>query len=773
MTSDVAQAPAQSAPATKRLNFSDGDKEAHLHAFYEWLPKDLHDAPGIAWTRLSSRILGYCVNTIGESPDKGTVALAIGAASSALGQASLHQYLSRLYHLLCTLRKVCGIEHLSELSGKEVWEEFAQKTEVTLTRYHELRAYVALEEKHVRFYIEHLPKEQRGRFSTYLLPPLPPRFVEQHGAEHMLVGQSQQRRKARSDILVPLYHVLVTLIHLRKQAAQRMVQAYQEACKRAEAGEELPLHFSYEERLPTVNRTAQMVADVRIEGRCVTMKFGLWNRRTWTLAHGESFSPTTLRDAETREGSYRVEAEEYFLQFDGPASDLLWFGDLVEQRLLQQLNLHGPSDETYQRRLAYARQAGASQGFSCSRPGLLTPSRDEGFWLTRVGFSVPSGELVFAPEQLYRGCLYGAALATLALPNGSRVNELLQVSLDRRKTRTEMVALTKDGKTEMRKTTLHLQHLLPKGARTDEERQYFLLSPHSVTLLGEILQLLISEHGQVPVVHPPARGSKSEYLKPERYLFQWAASSDGQTGILDIKDTVILLRFLLHGLELYTAQGEPIKVTTHLLRHVTATVLREEAVPVEAIQWTLHHQPERHQLQGTTLSAATEYYTRMPEEKRMQYLHHFHLSVEGREAALEITVPDERTLQEMEEKLRAVFERWGTINPTNFGYCGRAGLCPRGNYRALCIGCPYLVPDPNKLEEASHWEQLYRELASQLRASGSLRDAQQAETQARELRDLIAVMRLYQQAEMDRQFVPFYRSLATSKKEHSPDVSIL
>jgi hypothetical protein len=581
----------------------------------------------------------------------------------------------------------------------------------------------------------------------------------------MLVGQSQQRRRQRSDVLVPLYHVLVALIQLRKQAAERMVLAFREACHRALAGEELPLRFSYEEHLPTVNRTAQTVADVRIDGRPVTMRFLLWNRSSWTLARRECFSATTIRDAEIGEGSYRPEAEEYFLQFDGPASDLLWFGDLVEHRLLQQLNLHGPSDESYQHRLAYARKVGASQGFSCSRPSLLTPSREEGFWLTRVSKSVPQGSLVFAPEQLYRGCLYGAALATIALTNGSRVNELLQVSLDRRKTRTETVPITKDGKTEMRRTTLHLQYLLPKGARTDEERQYFLLSPHSVTLLGEILQLLVKEHGQVPLVHPPARGSKSEYLKPERYLFQWAASSNGQTGILDIKDTVILLRFLLHGLELYTAQGEPIKVTTHLLRHVTATVLREEAVPVEAIQWTLHHQPERHPFEEVTLSAATEYYTRMPEEKRMQYLHRFHLSVEGRETALEITVPDEHTLQEMDEKLRAVFERWGTINPTNFGYCGRTGLCPRGSYRALCIGCPYLIPDPNKLAQAEHWERLYRELADHLRAAGSVRDALQAEAQARDLRDLMTVMQLYQQAEADRQFVPFYRSLPQSKRD--------
>ncbi len=770
MMTPVEQAPARRAETSSRVNFSDGDRAAHLRAFYAWLPTELHDAPGISWTTASSRILGYCVKTIGESPDKGYVALAIGAAIGSLGQASLHQYLSRFYQLLCMLRTVCGIGQLSELRNKQVWEAFAQSTAVTLHRYHLLRAYAALGEKHVRFYLEHLAATDRDRLSIYTLPPLPPRFMERHGAEHMLVGQSQQRRKERSDILVPLYHVLVALLQLRKQAAERMILAYREACQRGSVGEALPLRFSYEERLPTVNRTAQAVADVRIEGRPVTMRFRLWNRRSWTLAHRECFSTTTLRDAELREGSYRPEAEEYFLQFDGPAADLLWFGDLVEHRLLQQLNLHGPSDEAYQRRLAAARQVGASQGFSCSRPSLLTPSREEGFWLTRVGFSVQPGDLVFAPEQLYRGCLYGAALATIALTNGSRVNELLQVSLDRRKIRTETLVVTRDGKTEQRKTALHLQHLLPKGARTDEERQYFLLSPHSVTLLGEILQLLIKEHGQVPVVHPPARGSKSEYLQPERYLFQWAASPDGQTGILDIKDTVILLRFLLHGLELYTVQGEPIKVTTHLLRHVTATVMREEAVPVEAIQWTLHHQAGRAPGDRAVLSAATEYYSRMPEEKRLQYLHRFHLSVEGQEPQLQITVPDERRLTEMDEKLRAVFERWGTINPTNFGYCGRTGLCPRGHYRALCIGCPYLVPDPTKIEEALHWERLYRELAEHLRAVGSLRDAQQAEAQARDLRDLIAVMRLYQQAEADRQFVPFYRTLPMSKKEQQPHV---
>ena len=90
-----------------------------------------------------------------------------------------------------------------------------------------------------------------------------------------------------------------------------------------------------------------------------------------------------------------------------------------------------------------------------------------------------------------------------------------------------------------------------------------------------------------------------------------------------------------------------------------------------------------------TLSAATEYYTRMPEEKRTHYLHRFHLAVEERETALEIAVPDEHILQAMEEKLRAVFERWGAINPTNFGYCGRTGLVPHVAITVRCVsGAP-------------------------------------------------------------------------------------
>src|SRR5258708_19783427 len=170
----------------------------------------------------------------------------------------------------------------------------------------------------------------------------------------------------------------------------------------------------------------------------------------------------------------------------------------------------------------------------------------------------------------------------LALSNGSRVSELLQVSWnkERRITRTDTIVLIgedgqpqrgNDGKSLTKQVKLHFQHLLPKGAKTEEERQLFPLSKEALRLLGEIKMLLEKTYGDIPIVEPAHGNSKREHLKSERYLFQWDASPDGKVGALAQNDVSTLLRFILHGLDATTAQGEPIRVTAHVLRHVIST----------------------------------------------------------------------------------------------------------------------------------------------------------------------------------------------------------
>ena len=57
---------------------------------------------------------------------------------------------------------------------------------------------------------------------------MPSRFVERYvptGAVHVA---RQQRRKAKTDVLTPIVHVLVALIERRKAAALRLLTRYRE-----------------------------------------------------------------------------------------------------------------------------------------------------------------------------------------------------------------------------------------------------------------------------------------------------------------------------------------------------------------------------------------------------------------------------------------------------------------------------------------------------------------------------------------------------------------
>src|SRR3974377_1344562 len=64
-----------------RLNFSNPrPRDAHIRAFLEWLPPMLHEASGIRWEDTPSRVMGYLIRTVADSPDTIPITLAIGCA---------------------------------------------------------------------------------------------------------------------------------------------------------------------------------------------------------------------------------------------------------------------------------------------------------------------------------------------------------------------------------------------------------------------------------------------------------------------------------------------------------------------------------------------------------------------------------------------------------------------------------------------------------------------------------------------------------------------
>src|SRR5260370_7022006 len=411
---------------------------------------------------------------------------------------------------------------------------------------------------HFPGYLQRLDVAERSRMQGYALPHMPHGFLKQHGGRDMIRSAGQAHRRAQSDTLVPLYPVLRQLVRLRKQLAERMLETIREARQRVEDGvATLPLPFQHTDVFPFVNRDARAVSEVEIRGREVTMHFVLWDKRSWVLHHQNQFGVSTVQHAKAGTYSYSQEHHLFLVQFVGPPEDFLWFGDILQQRLFQRFTQHSSPSEEYHRRWQLAKALGFPEGCVCSRPGILD-SADHWF-----SFCEHDGDFLFEPQAISRGVLFGATLATIALTNGSRVSELLQVSWnpELRMTRTEKVKLLDDegkpafgpdGQPMIRQEKIHLQHLLPKGGKTDEERQLFPLSKEALRLMGEVKSALEEAYGEIPVVHPTRSSAKYEDLKPERYFFKWDSTQDVRLGIFLVIDVQGLLRFMLQGLTLVT-----------------------------------------------------------------------------------------------------------------------------------------------------------------------------------------------------------------------------
>jgi len=764
---------------TKRLVFTDDDRAAHLAAFHAWLPEELRDAQAVDWDALSGSAMGYLIHTVGNSPWATHVALAAGVWRTR----RLRHGITEIHRLLRFLWENCGVTEIGQLADPAVWEEFlvrASEKHLTSAAVAAMfKAYATLVDNHEREYVQRLSAHERARIQPYLLPPPPARFSFKHGLRATADAESAQRRKEQSDVLVPLYPVLIALVQLRYQMARRFVDAFRAACATVDAKQSLlPYTFSYEETFPDLNREACTVSQVQLAGRRVTLRWTLWDRRTWVLAHADAYSRLVRESAQFGTHSCSDAHNQRFLEFMGPADDLLWFGELVEQNLIRAYGIasqdHTPESLARQQQ---AREFGAATGFRSSRTGVLnlTVSTAQFFRKARQIRS-----LILEPMSIYRGILFGSAMLLISLTSGARVSELLQVSADRFRTRRVAVTIKRDGNPRRQERTIYLQHLLPKGRHGEQQRQLFPISRQAMELLEEITSSLRQEHqGHIPVVRQSIDQTKLDDLQPERYLFQWAASQDGRRGAFRPHDVVVLMRFVLHGLEVTTVQGKRIFVAPHLLRHVFATAARHTyQVPGEAVAWVLHHKmatsesteqyARNSMLTHAPLPPATEYYSRETEDHALERVATFQLELDLDCGSLDIMVPDERDLESMNESLRDVFARWHTLHPTVFGMCGCPMLCPRGTRRGLCLGCSYLVPDPSKYEDVLTWRASFARQVEELEAAGNLRDALEQRRTVQELDDLANVMRLQMQAEADRRYVPFYKTLPMAWRAPTP-----
>lgn len=266
------------------------DRATHLRLFSAWLPRILQDAPGIQWDELPSQAMGHLVRTVADHPDAIPIALAVGSAMHGMKRNTLLHVSSMLLTLCRHLRTHFGMTQISQLQERDIWMRFVTGRQLTGGEVRLLTNYASVTSSHLLTYLEHLDERHRIAMTPYVFPPLPARFLELHAQHKASVLAAQARRKEQSDILTPLLPLLIEMAQLRKQAMERLYQAFCTKRAQAQAGQiSLPHHFQYTDRSITLTEDAPTIAAVALVERPVTLALTLWTRDTWVEAHPELY----------------------------------------------------------------------------------------------------------------------------------------------------------------------------------------------------------------------------------------------------------------------------------------------------------------------------------------------------------------------------------------------------------------------------------------------------------------------------------------------------
>jgi hypothetical protein len=780
------EAPANPGGSKKRLSYRNPlQREAHIAEFLTWLPNELKAAPRIVWEKLPSLVMGTLIYTTSKEPDVIPITLAAGCMADSVGQRTLMHCVYDLTRLLHNMRIQMGLENIQQLNSRSLWEAFLKQSttinangsrELLPGTSHHIRTYQTVSTYHLPRYVEErltshdfevwqqcldmMNPSSPVCWKDFVLPAMPFRFSAQAGIRKAQNARERAARKEQTEVLTPLHPLLVQLAILRKQALQRLVNDYQVIEARLATGDiPVPYTFVHHARIPEVNQEARTVSAVEITYREVDLQLTVWDRLSWVKAHLEAYprSKTRRYHIQREKCGYAPEANSRFVQCHNPTQDLFWFGELVQYHLLA----HKHKEHSSAAELQRAEELGAPYGFSVNRPGFFGHDKSTSSWI----YSNITGEdLIFDPITLYRAALYGACAAVVALTSGARVSEFLQIS-DNRWGVVDVDEI-QAGKATGNSIEVVVQRLLPKGGKSEQDRQFYLISEQAQPLIQEIIESLEARHGRVPVIQPTGNG-KQEHLGAEPYVFQWEASPDGHVGLLDTSAVGSLLRFLFFGLEFRTRRtGEPIRIAMHLCRHVLAeSAHAEHRVPWEAMTYLLHHQVSVDGRGRLSIPQVTQYYADMAPTQKLAILHELHGEIARRACTYAMRPPTKRELEEMDDWLREVFEEWGTIGPVALGFCS-AGMCVRPGNRALCIGCPYLVEDHRKLGVAARWHKLYQQDIERLEADGIVADARQKRRDLQRLEDHMKIMQLQRQVLADGGRLPPFLCLPDTEEEH-------
>ncbi|MGO4106678.1 hypothetical protein [Paenibacillus sp. YAF4_2] len=247
--------------------------------------------------------------------------------------------------------------------------------------------------------------------------------------------------------------------------------------------------------------------------------------------------------------------KDYFLEFikaekldDGSVGEGPWFLDLLRLRVLGQWDTQYTTEEHRARVIEYLNHWGydvdedgkTTAPFLPRNPGLLI----QGLYLTKKQRT--TNKIFINIEPIYTACMFARFALDIITSSGARIIELLQISYDK-----ECCVITVDkSATPARKN--YIFRLTPKGR---EEAENYYMPEDVFKFMTEIVKMLKDSYGndRIPDVEFDVE-SRKHLLSAKKYIFQY------QSRHINVFTINAILRFLLHGIIIQTAEGNQVIV---------------------------------------------------------------------------------------------------------------------------------------------------------------------------------------------------------------------
>ena len=548
---------------------------------------------------------------------------------------------------------------------------------------------------HAERYLALLPTQKRAAVTPFLFPPL----VISRRLTTLTSHATERTQTARKKLAFGVIKRLPELVALARQRYYWLAQLESQFQLIVESFKQEQTKLPVEIKLPGWEGQPEM-------------RFRVWDQNSWVLAHSEGYCESVLYYAR-----YHKYVDKYFVQLVGELPEKPWFLRAVALGGLQ--GPHRPPPEAAH----YLRKWGI-RDFMSSERGLLVAGHGVAYTMTfarRHATGTPEdSRILFRPEPL----LAAAALSLFAVVSiastGMRLGELQQVELDRDCMETLALPEFDDQTGKWTQGTKRIYwRLFPKGRN---QRERYLVTPYMNEALFILLDLHKRYHNEMsltPVAPNYRHFSRARHFPGKhKFVLQWGGWHVSQQGLTRC------IKFLLFEHDCRDEAGNPINITSHILRHATAGWLRQRGMPLEEIMVLLKH----------VNITVTDYYSqRSPDDL-------YEKMGPALTALAELVGCDPTTIRSpdaVRNLAQEALKQFGVLRHVPGGQCGTFDPCM---VHFACATCHHFVPDATRRCEVETKVALCERIEAMRRKAGDYIEADTEHSRKRDWERILKEM---------------------------------